>query len=66
MDDKTHELLSTIADIDGRILDIMDLYRLIWPNFNSIGPVDKVMSSLYAAYGANGKLADAIDKGWIK
>jgi len=66
MDDKTHQLLSTIADIDGRLLDIMDLYRLIWPNFNSIGPVDKVMQLLSSAYNANGKLADAIDKGWIK
>ena len=66
MDDKTHELLSTIADIDGRILDIMYLYRAIWPRFNSVGPVDKVMSRLYDAYKANGKLADAIDKGWIK
>ena len=66
MDDKTHQLLCTIADIDGRILDIMDLYRAIWPNFNSVGPVDKVMSALYDAYKSNGKLADAIDKGWIQ
>ena len=65
MDDHTHAILCAIADIDGRILDIIDLYRSIWVNFNSIGPVDSVISSLYDAYKANGKLADAVDKGWI-
>jgi hypothetical protein len=66
MDNKTHELLCTIADIDGKILDLIDLIRNIWPNFNSIPHADKVVGSLYDAYKANGKLADAIDKGWIK
>ena len=65
MDDKTHEYLSIIADIDGRILDIIELYRAIWPKFNGT-PVDGVISKLFDAYRSNGKLADAIDKGWIK
>lgn len=65
MDEHTNAILCAIADIDGRILDIIDLYRSIWVNFNSIAPVDAVISSLYNAYKANGKLADAIDKGWI-
>ena len=65
MDNETNAIMCAIQDIDGRILDIIDLYRAIWPKFNNT-PVDPVISKLYDAYKANGKLADAVDKGWVK
>ena len=65
MDNETTAIMCAIQDIDGRILDIIDLYRAIWPKFNNT-PVDPVISKLYEAYKANGKLADAVDKGWVK
>ena len=65
MDTETNAIMCAIQDIDGRILDIIDLYRAIWPKFNNT-PVDPVISKLYEAYKANGKLADAVDKGWVK
>jgi len=58
--------IDTIEGLDERILDIIDLLRLMWPNFNSVPPAEKVIHHLNEAYKANGKLADAIDKGWVK
>ena len=58
--------LKTVEDIDDKLQDLIQLYRLMWPNFNSIGPVDKVVQLLHQAYNANGQVADAIDKGWVK
>ncbi len=52
--------------IDDHIMDAMQLIRLAYPNFNSVGPVDKIMQHLNAAYNASGKAADAVDKGWIE
>jgi hypothetical protein len=51
--------MDTVEDIDGKILDLVQLYRLMWPDFNSHPVVERV-------YHANGKLADALDKGWIE
>lgn len=65
MDNETNAIMCAIQDIDERILDIIDLYRAIWPQFNNT-PVDGVISNLWDAYKANGKLADAVDKGWVK
>ena len=65
MDATQQALMDAIEDVDGRVLDIIELYRAIWPAFNNT-PVDPVISNLYAAYKANGKLADAVDKGWVK
>lgn len=59
-------LIDDIEEIDDKILDIIHLYRLMWPNFNSKPLVEAVIIALNQAYKANGKLADAIDKGWIK
>lgn len=58
--------LETVEVIDEKIQDLIQLYRLMWPNFNSVPVVEKVIVALNEAYRANGKLADAIDKGWIK
>jgi len=58
--------LATLEEIDGRILDLIDLFRLMYPNFNSIGPVDKVVQLLNDAYKANGQLYALIHKGWVK
>lgn len=59
-------LIDDIEEIDDKILDIIHLYRLMWPKFNSVPVVERVIVALNEAYKANGKLADAIDKGWIK
>lgn len=50
--------------IDDKILDIIDLIRLKYRKFNGT-PVEKVIVSLNQAYKASGKVADAIDKGWL-
>jgi hypothetical protein len=38
----------------------------MWPNFNSHPVVERVIVALNEAYRSNGKLADALDKGWIE
>jgi len=58
--------IESIEELDENILDMIDLLRLMWPNFNSIPVAEKVIHHLNEAYKANGKLADAIDKGWVK
>tara|TARA_R110000824_G_scaffold171528_1_gene349190 strand:+ start:173 stop:358 length:186 start_codon:yes stop_codon:yes gene_type:complete len=58
--------IKDIEQIDDKIQDLIQLYRLMWPNFNSVPVVEKVIVALNEAYRANGKLADAIDKGWIE
>jgi len=52
-------------DIDDKIQDIIYLIRLKYPKFNNT-PIEKVIVRLNDAYRASGKVADAIDKGWIK
>ena len=59
-------LIDDVEEIDEKIQDLIQLYRLLWPNFNSVPVVEKVIVALNEAYRANGKLADAIDKGWIE
>ena len=59
-------LINDIEEIDEKIQDLIQLYRLMWPNFNSHPVVERVVVALNEAYRANGKLADAIDKGWIE
>ena len=51
--------------IDDRILDLIELIRAKHPRFNRT-PIEKVVVRLYDAYRASGKVADAIDKGWIQ
>ena len=51
--------------IDDRILDLIELIRAKHPRFNRT-PIEKVIVRLYDAYRASGKVADAIDKGWIQ
>jgi aryl-alcohol dehydrogenase-like predicted oxidoreductase len=65
MEQEIEPIMAAIEEVDNRLLDIIELYRAIWPNFNRT-PVDPVISNLYDAYKANGKLADAVDKGWVK
>tara|TARA_R110001632_G_C11255962_1_gene409373 strand:- start:637 stop:822 length:186 start_codon:yes stop_codon:yes gene_type:complete len=59
-------IMDDVEEIDEKIQDLIQLYRLMWPNFNSVPVVEKVIVALNEAYRANGKLADAIDKGWVK
>lgn len=63
MDDQKHADMSIFARIDTDILDLIDLIRARWPNFNSLGAVDKVVHNLYEAYKASGKAADLCDRG---
>ena len=51
------------ARIDTDILDLIDLLRLKYPNFNSIGAIDKIVYHLHEAYKASGKAADLCDRG---
>jgi len=52
-------------DIDDKILDLIDLIRAKYPKFTRT-PVEQVVVRLCDAYRSSGKVADAIDKGWIK
>ena len=58
--------IDSVEAIDEKILDLVQLYRLMWPDFNSHPVVERVYELLMNAYHANGKLADALDKGWIE
>lgn len=51
-------------EIDDKIQDIVYAIRLKYPRFNRT-PVEKVVVKLNEAYNASGKVADAIDKGWV-
>jgi len=51
-------------DIDDKILDLIDLIRAKYPKFTRT-PVEQVVVRLHDAYRSSGKVADAIDKGWI-
>jgi len=58
--------MAAIEDLEDRILDMVELMRALFPNFNSIPPAEKVIIGLNQLYRDTGKLADAIDKGWIE
>jgi len=58
--------MAAIEDLEDRILDMVELMRALFPNFNSIAPAEKVIVGLNQLYRDTGKLADAIDKGWIE
>ena len=51
--------------IDNDILDLIDLLRARWPNFNSEGSIDALIHHLNAAYNASGKAADLMDRGHL-
>lgn len=56
--------IEQIMEIDDEILKLIQKVRHIWPAFNSIGPVDKLVHHLNEAYKASAKVADMVDKGW--
>jgi hypothetical protein len=58
--------MDAIEDIENRILDLVELMRALFPNFNSIPRAEKVIVGLNQLYKDTGKLADAIDKGWVE
>lgn len=51
-------------EIDDKIYDIIEVIRAKHPKFNGT-PIEKVVQLLYDAYRASGKVADAVDKGWL-
>lgn len=51
-------------DIDDKILDLVQLIRARHAKFNGT-PVEKVIVTLLEAYKASGKVAGAIDRGWL-
>jgi len=58
--------MDAIMDVEDRILDLVELMRALFPNFNSIPRAEKVIVGLNQLYRDTGKLADAIDKGWVE
>ena len=58
--------MDAIESIEDQILDLVELMRALFPNFNSIPVAEKVIVGLNQLYRDTGKLADAIDKGWIE
>ncbi len=51
--------------IDDDIQDLIELLRARWPNFNSIGAIDKLVHHLNEAYKASGKAGDLCDRGFL-
>jgi sulfur relay (sulfurtransferase) DsrC/TusE family protein len=52
--------------IDDDILDLLDLLRARWRNFNQVPPIEKLIVSLNQAYKASGKAADLMDRGHLE
>ncbi len=52
--------------IDNDILDLIDLLRARWPNFNSVPSIEAIIEPLNKAYKASGKAADLMDRGHLK
>ena len=52
--------------IDNDILDLIDLLRARWPNFNSVPSIEAIIVPLNQAYRASGKAADLMDRGHLK
>ena len=59
------ETMQFWEQIDDKILDLIQLIRSRHTRFNGT-PVEKVIFRLLDAYKASGKVAGAIDKGWIQ
>lgn len=51
--------------IDDDLLDLIELLRARWPNFNSVGAIDKIIHHLIEALRASGKAGDLCDKGHL-
>jgi hypothetical protein len=60
-----NESMEFWEQIDDKILDLIQLIRSRHTRFNGT-PVEKVILNLLEAYKASGKVAGAIDKGWIQ
>lgn len=52
--------------IDEEILDLVQLLRSRWPNFNSIPSIEAIIVPLHTAYKASGKAADLMDRGHLE
>jgi hypothetical protein len=52
--------------IDDEILDLVQLLRSRWPNFNSVPSIEAIIVPLNAAYKASGKAADLMDRGHLE
>ena len=52
--------------IDDDILDLLDLLRARWPNFNSVPSIEAIIQPLNQAYKASGKAADLMDRGHLR
>jgi hypothetical protein len=52
--------------IDEEILDLIQLLRSRWPNFNSVPSIEAIIVPLNTAYKASGKAADLMDRGHLE
>ena len=52
--------------IDDEILDLVQLLRSRWPNFNSVPTIEAIIVPLNVAYKASGKAADLMDRGHLE
>jgi len=52
--------------IDDDILDLVDLLRARWRNFNQVPSIEKLIHHLNQAYKASGKAADLMDRGHLE
>ena len=52
--------------IDEEILDLVQLLRSRWPNFNSIPSIEAIIEPLIRSYHASGKAADLMDRGHLE
>lgn len=52
--------------IDDDILDLVDLLRARWTNFNQVPSIEKLIVLLYQAYNASAKAADLMDRGHLE
>ena len=66
MDSQTvDELHDEWIDIGDKILDLVDLIRMLHPRFNNT-PIEKVVVLLSDAYKATGDVEESDERGWLR
>jgi hypothetical protein len=58
--------IDALEELEDKMLDMVELMRALFPNFNSIPPAEKVIVGLNQLYRDTGKLVDVMEKGLVK
>ena len=58
--------IAALEELEDKMLDMVELMRALFPNFNSIPPAEKVIVGLNQLYRDTGKLVDVMEKGLVK